>query len=534
MTITYLLNGAGGADSNCTPALGNNEKALATRTNTTNISRSVPPDAADELSLSWTTEPNNPGGMDWPNGSYTGSLEIASMGADISIKIQLLRRTSACGTGETIGTSGSLSGTGVKSYSTTVDPSAGASGDRYQMRVLGSNAHMHSAGSFIVTINDPDSNCSVPITVAVWDQDSYRGRNDDNNEASATWKAAANLTWTQITDANLRVRFLVQETAGANHSPILALQLQYKLNAGAWTNVTASSSVVKALNSTWLTHGADTTQQVGGGTFVANNNWVEDVDGTTNASGAVGVNNEAEAEFCIQLVGADITEGDTIQLRVVDESGDTPFAAYTNTPSLVISATWDQDSYRGRNDDNNEASATWKAAANTDWLQAVDTKFRVRFLVQETSGAGHSPTLTLQLQYRLNGVGGSWTNVTASSSVVKAIDSTWLSHGMDTTQQVGGGSFVTNNNWVEDVDGTTDASGAFGASYEAEAEFCLQIVGADVDDGDMVELRVVNESGDTALDAYTKTPEIGVPISISALSECGRPAQNYHLGPFGT
>lgn len=180
-------------------------------------------------------------------------------------------------------------------------------------------------------------------------------------------------------------------------------------------------------------------------------------------------------------------------------------------------AVFDQDSFRIRNDDGtDETDATWKAAANVDADVATDTTFRQRFVVQETAGNSDGAPVSLQIQYRKNL--GTWTNVTASSSNVKAVDSTKLTHGADTTQQVGGGTFLTNNNWVEDVDGVTDDSAAFAGSDEAEVEFALQIVDADVTDGDQIELRVV-KAGGTVLATYTNTPELTIPIAFTALSD---------------
>lgn len=163
MAVTYLLNGAGGADSTCTPALGNNEKALESRTETTDVTRDIPQATTDEISLAWTTDgaPNN---ADWPNGDYIGSMEIGAMEAAASIKIQLLRVNSGCAIQETLGTSVPKTGTGVQSYTVNMDPVAGAVGDMFQMRVLGSNSENHKAQTVTVTIDDPDSKMVGPWT----------------------------------------------------------------------------------------------------------------------------------------------------------------------------------------------------------------------------------------------------------------------------------------------------------------------------------------------------------------------------------
>lgn len=157
MTITYELNGGNGTDSDCTPSLGNNEQALATRTDTFAIARSIPQATTDEESVSWTTLADNPNSADWPSGDYVGSMDINAMEAGASIKIQLLRINSACTIQQTLGTSTSLSGTGVKSYTWNGDPGAGNASDRYQMRVLGSNSEGHKAQQFSIVIADPDT-----------------------------------------------------------------------------------------------------------------------------------------------------------------------------------------------------------------------------------------------------------------------------------------------------------------------------------------------------------------------------------------
>jgi len=168
MAITYLLNGDLGADSSCAPAAGNNEQALVSRTDSTDVTRAIPQATTDEISLSWTTD-GAPNDADWPSGDYIGSMEIGAMEASASIKIQLLRVNSGCAVQETLVTSASKSGTGVQSETVNTDPAAGAAGDMFQMRVLGSNSESHKSQSVTVTINDPDSYLQGPWVAAVPD-----------------------------------------------------------------------------------------------------------------------------------------------------------------------------------------------------------------------------------------------------------------------------------------------------------------------------------------------------------------------------
>lgn len=161
----------------------------------------------------------------------------------------------------------------------------------------------------------------------------------------------------------------------------------------------------------------------------------------------------------------------------------------------------EQASFRGRNDDGSQTTATWKDSVNTNWRQAVTTNFRVRFLVKHTGGA---TTPTFQLEYNKNS--GGWNSVTTASSVCKAVNSTSITDGEATTQQVGAGTFVTGE---MSEDGITAAISIGAATNETEVEYVLQLVSTDVTFGDTIELRVTNAG--VALDIYTNTPAITLP-----------------------
>ena len=66
-----------------------------------------------------------------------------------------------------------------------------------------------------------------------------------------------------------------------------------------------------------MTEAADTTQQLGSGTFISNNDGVDEANG--QAGGMVldfAGSDEAELEFCLKLVGEDLLNNDSIQLRI--------------------------------------------------------------------------------------------------------------------------------------------------------------------------------------------------------------------------
>ncbi|MCH9046449.1 MAG: hypothetical protein IIA40_10120 [SAR324 cluster bacterium] len=166
-----------------------------------------------------------------------------------------------------------------------------------------------------------------------------------------------------------------------------------------------------------------------------------------------------------------------------------------------------QDGFRGRNDDGSESAATWKAALNTDWTQAVDENFRIRFLVTETGGAA-SNNVQPQLQYNLNSAG--WNDVNATSLVARSSLSPNFAEGDNTTQQLGAGTFITPNSGMDEDEGLAGEANNidFAGNDEVEVEFCLQIRGADVVDSDTLQFRVTNAG--TLLDNYNQTPTVTV------------------------
>ena len=372
---------------------------------------------------------------------------------------------------------------------------AGFSDANFRLRIY------RSGGQFTLRVD------LIRVTVyysqASFTQATFRGRNDNGNETAATWKAVADANWTQKVDENFRVRFVVQETAGISASD-RTFQLEYNRNGGGWNDVNASSSVVRSWASAVVGDGADTTQQIGSGTPVgANNDAFDGVDGLAGSTNLdFSGSDEVELEYCLQIRSVDVANDDTIELRVKG------LDAYTSTPTATVNGIpeFDQDSFRGRNDDGNETTATWSADTNIDWTQVVDVNFRVRFVVQET-GDGAAADKTFQLEYNLNG--GGWNDVNGSSSVVRAWASPNVADGADTTQQIGSGTPVgANNDAFDEVDGLAGSTNLdFSGSDEVELEYCVQIRSADVVADDTIQLRVKN------LDSYTSTPTITAALS---------------------
>ncbi len=178
------------------------------------------------------------------------------------------------------------------------------------------------------------------------DQDTYRWRNDDGTEVTATYNKIANTLITVGDEAGtdfgfgavLRLRMLYQETGGDMGANNVVTQLQFDVNAAdSWANVDDGSSVAQSIASQ-LVDTADTTagaHDLGAGTFVTPNALQDDVDGA--AGGAAldpGAGEEWEPESSFQIIGADVNDGDSITFRFLT-AGAAP-DTIANTPTITI------------------------------------------------------------------------------------------------------------------------------------------------------------------------------------------------------
>lgn len=178
-------------------------------------------------------------------------------------------------------------------------------------------------------------------------------------------------------------------------------------------------------------------------------------------------------------------------------------------------ATFQQVTFRIRDDDGNETGATWLANQGDDYSMDVDTKFRVRFRVDETTGTKTWSNNTFNLYYSHNS--GEYAAVGAATPVsyTSTGGGPYYTDGDDCTSQLTGGTgtFLTDNNGMSSNDGAVTNSGSAGDLFECE--FCLTIDSAQVGNGDSIELRVYN--GTSAFGSgYTDWPNITVVEAAAA------------------
>ena len=94
----------------------------------------------------------------------------------------------------------------------------------------------------------------------------------------------------------------------------------------------------------------------------------------------------------------------------LNEDG-TDVSLYYVTCTFAVSSSIEQKDFRFRNDDDNEASATWKANQDVNINLAADTAFRLRFLLKAT---GNPDSIDAQAEARVKpsgGAFGSWEKI---------------------------------------------------------------------------------------------------------------------------
>jgi len=173
-----------------------------------------------------------------------------------------------------------------------------------------------------------------------------------------------------------------------------------------------------------------------------------------------------------------------------------------------------QVSFRIRNDDGTEITATWKEIQGDDSTIDVDTNFRVRFLIDEGNSKAWT-TDNFQVYYSHNS--GTYAVVTNATPVQYSL-SDHFANGEDCVSRLtggSGGSFVTNNNGMLESSATANNSGSIDDYFEME--ICLTIDSAQVDDEDTIELRIYE--GSAAIASYTDHPliivnEAAAPINV--------------------
>jgi len=170
-----------------------------------------------------------------------------------------------------------------------------------------------------------------------------------------------------------------------------------------------------------------------------------------------------------------------------------------------------QSHYRFGINELAESTHGWHAAEDANpafGAIPVNTTFLLRFTLQSTGVAQNNTDP--EFQYRKNG--GTWTQITTSTSNVKAVTPSCWADAANTTQRLSGtGTFIGATGCT--VDGIAGgASFDIPASGNGETECALQLVGADLVPGDFLEFRLTRD-GAVLIDTYSVTPALGIPLA---------------------
>jgi hypothetical protein len=168
-----------------------------------------------------------------------------------------------------------------------------------------------------------------------------------------------------------------------------------------------------------------------------------------------------------------------------------------------------QDAFRWKNDTTGiDTDSGWAETLNTQLgtttTPALDTNFRPRFVLDNTGTKDE--TDGYELWYRING--GTWTQVTTTSSFVRSTATIQYADGATTNQLIGSGTY--DEGYGDENDGQI-ASFTLGQGTEAEIEWCIQFRSADFTaGGELVEIRMRFDNG-SELDGYTTDISFNMP-----------------------
>ncbi len=225
---------------------------------------------------------------------------------------------------------------------------------------------------------------------ATIDQATFRIRDDDGSESAATWRQLEDINDTLDTDINFRIRFTLDDTTDGerlNFQP----QLEYNLASGGWNDVNGASSVIRATASSEFTDDDDTTRQLSipsGGSFITPNSGMDDNDGLAGQDNDIDfvetVHDFVEVEFCFQIRSADVSDAQTVQLRIknADSFGVTPTITI-NIPGFVV----EQVGWRWFEDGTGSLTAIGSEAVKPTLPGDQNYKIvRLRVELEETGG----------------------------------------------------------------------------------------------------------------------------------------------------
>ena len=290
-----------------------------------------------------------------------------------------------------------------------------------------------------------DINTAAAAAFAV-DVDAYRiyarGTENGSNALAAedTVATRASNNWL---DEQIAVRYRLQETGGVSGAATDDYKLQYRLNAGSWTDVTGASSVVQAFVNAILSanDGDATTQRLtaGTGSYIAG--IVEESDGEVS-NFQLTANNHTELVFGLRIQPGDVVDTDVIQFRLLLNGGTTGITNSVTPQVTIKDIQIVQDAFRFYDEDGGEAASTALAAENTDVVinSTTNPDFQYRIRLQETNGqSGSEDSGNDAWRFRVSVNGGAFGNAGSAVEVTNNASSALVDGGA-TTQRLSNGT----------------------------------------------------------------------------------------------
>lgn len=154
-----------------------------------------------------------------------------------------------------------------------------------------------------------------------------------------------------------------------------------------------------------------------------------------------------------------------------------------------------------------ESTHGWYAAEDVN-INFADTvnRFLLRFCLQCDATA--LSNLDAEFQYRING--GTWTAITTSSSVVRALSTSVFTDAQSPTKRLSGtGTFESSSQGCTHDGISGGAAFDIVASGNGETECSLQLQAANLKHGDVIDFRLTRD-GAILLDTYSVTPSITI------------------------
>lgn len=280
-------------------------------------------------------------------GPFQAIVDVSAIGANVSLNNgSYFGRMSEDGTVFTeatsdstgAGTWDSTTGTGLHSFSdSTWAPTGTDTTDRAVFTLQASTSNTMMDNTLTIDVDDGSSDVSFYwLAPTHLDLVGYRFRNDDGNEASATWAAAQNTAWSAPTGTKFRLRVEIDNDTG-EVAESTTVYWQYRVNSGSWNYIGDTSGDVRRAASTNV-NGVGTTNQLtaGSGTFVSG--WLTELSDSTDTfclwSSTPGQHTEHEIVAELRTDGS-LANGDVIEFRMV-KAGTVLFNAYTVTPTLTV------------------------------------------------------------------------------------------------------------------------------------------------------------------------------------------------------